>query len=150
MTNGMKSGAGSDPFAEDTPEEEEESVEGEVTDAGETPSSDAGDAAFEPLSEESTPTTETEAEDSESSPEESLPYLFARDGVKDDRRMVQYFLREATMELENESQRAVEDELGTDVYLTDLREALVRVGAENLDEVTEELRSWGYRFEEQS
>jgi hypothetical protein len=144
----MKSGAGSDPFADDTPDEDEDSVDGEVTDADETPSSDTGEAAFEPLSEEPASTSETETEESGPGPDESLPYLFARDGVKDERRMVQYFLREATMELETESQRAVEEELGTDVYLTDLREALVRVGAENLDAVTEELRSWGYRFEE--
>jgi hypothetical protein len=62
--------------------------------------------------------------------------------------MVQYFLRRKTREVETDAQHAVEDELGTDVYLTDLREALVRVGAEHTDELANELRDWGYRFKE--
>lgn len=148
MTNGMKSGAGSDPFADaDTGSEGEESTETDAT---------VGDALTE-STEEGTTTTERGSglggsdtpEEGGSTAKESLPYLFDRDGVKDSREMVQYFLQDPTVELETQSRRAVEDELGTDVYLTDLREALVRVGTEHLDEVADELREWGYRFQEE-
>jgi putative heme iron utilization protein len=62
--------------------------------------------------------------------------------------MIQYFLREDTQDLEDDVKRAVEQTLGTDVYLLDLREALVRVGADHIDEVADELRDWGYRYRE--
>jgi hypothetical protein len=149
MTNGMKSGAGSDPFADADTETDEESSEADAT--------DVEDAVSEPAEGETTAATERDVDSDETAPpaeadpaaDESLPYLFDRDGVKDNREMVQYFLQDTTVELETQSQRAVEDELGTDVYLTDLREALVRVGAEHLDEVADELREWGYRFQEE-
>jgi hypothetical protein len=62
--------------------------------------------------------------------------------------MIQYFLREETEAIENDVKRVVESELGTDVLLTDLREALVRVAAEHPEEVADELRDWGYEYEE--
>jgi len=103
------------------------------------------------------PTSETknhiskrsERPDSSTGPsEEDLPYIFGRSGVKEDREMIQYFLRDETEDLEAEVKHAVEQELGTDVYLTDIREALVRIGANHIDEVADELRGWGYRYRE--
>jgi hypothetical protein len=64
--------------------------------------------------------------------------------------MIQYFLRGETEDLEAEIKYAVEQELGTDVYLTDIREALVRVGARHTGEVADELREWGYRYNEET
>lgn len=141
MTDGMKSGAGSNPFADEPSDENNSAGDSETTthDSDETTQSGVDS---ESASRDTAEPTETGQR------EEELPYIFQRNGVKDNRRMVQYFLRRKTREVETDAQHAVEDELGTDVYLTDLREALVRVGAEHTDEVANELRDWGYRFKE--
>ncbi len=143
MTDGMKSGAGSDPFANDPNATDEEESPGDRDGASQqTDQGTESEADTDPPS----PTTAASTESDQNG--DGLPYIFQRNGVKDDRRMTQYFLREETEEIEKNFQQAVEEELGTDVYLTDLREALVRVGAEHLDEVADELRDWGYRFRE--
>lgn len=146
MTDGMKSGAGSDPFADELTDEEESSEDPEALteDADETvDSSSQSNAGTDSPSDQRSQSTDPEQID------EELPYLFDRYGVKDERKMVQYFLREETQATVTNARSAVEDELGTDVPLTDVREALVRVGAEHLDEVADELREWGYRFREE-
>lgn len=137
----MKSGAGSDPFADESDEDTDESE----SSAGEETESTA-DPAIEPEEHMKSTAGDSAAFDGSQSSIEQLPYIFDRDGVKDDRSMTQYFLRTETLRLEKEAQSTVSAELDTEVYLTDLREALVRVGAEHRDEVVDELRSWGYRF----
>lgn len=143
MTDGMKSGAGSDPFADDSNSDEE------------SPDSNDDKTQESESQVSAEPGTDTRTDQSEPSPSKSLndrndlPYIFRRNGVKDDRKMIQYFLRDDTEDIEADAKHAVERELGTDVYLTDLREALVRVGAEHVDEVADELRQWGYRYREE-
>lgn len=143
MTDGMKSGAGSDPFADDdegaSQSEEKNGQEASTTAEGKTERKTEDDSTSDSLE---------ESESMSRSGREDLPYIFRRNGVKDDRKMIQYFLRDDTEDLEAEVKRAVEQDLDTDVYLTDLREALVRVGAEHVDEVADELREWGYRYRE--
>lgn len=145
MTDGMKSGAGSDPFATGSTNDEESSEESkkpnEETDG-------TADSSESNVGADSSPNQVTQSTATEQS-EEELPYIFDRYSVKDDRKMIQYFLREETQKTEKNAQRALEEELGTDVSLIDLREALVRVGAEHLDEVADELRDWGYRLREE-
>lgn len=142
MTDGMKSGAGSDPFAENGDDESTAEQKTADREPGETP---------ELASDRDSRTTSSpeEVQDTNTETEDDLPYIYRRNGVKDKRRMIQYFLREETEQIETDAQRAVEDELGTDVYLTDIREALVRVGAKHTDEVADELRDWGYRLQEE-
>jgi hypothetical protein len=41
---------------------------------------------------------------------DELPYIFDRNGVKDDRKMIQYFLRSETETLETEVKHAVEQD----------------------------------------
>lgn len=144
MTNGMKSGAGSDPF--DTADEEEPTEESEesIEETGGT----TGLSSESSVSADSSHNQESQSTTTDQSGEE-LPYIFDRSSVKNDRKMIQYFLREETQNTEKDALRAIEQELGADVSLIDLREALVRVGAEHLDEVADELRDWGYRFREE-
>lgn len=146
MTDGMKPGAGSDPFANDTGDDDVPEAEQETS----------NNRTGEPSGSESTSQAETETSsatgsqdsDTEQS-EDGLPYIFARNTVKSDRKMTQYFLRDEAQAVEKDAQRAIEEELGTDVSLIDVREALVLVGAEHLDEVADELRDWGYRLKEE-
>jgi len=138
---GMKEGAGEDPFAEDTgsaaerSEQRDESggqhderTESAVSSDGETRSASAGDG---PQSMQ-------------------IPYKFRRDGVQDGRNRVPLFLQEETKRAERDALRELEDRFDDDVSLTDLREALVKVGMEHIDEVEANLEAWGYglTFEE--
>jgi hypothetical protein len=144
MTDGMKSGAGSDPFADDSSDDasEAEDTTARDTDATSTTEAQTGD------DETATQTNSDVSDSSTTLSGDDLPYIFDRSGVKDDRKMIQYFLRDETEDLETEVKHAVEQDLGTDVYLTDVREALVRIGAKHIDEVSDELREWGYRYKE--
>ncbi len=145
MTDGMKSGAGSDPFADDSNSEEESPDSNEdKTKKSEPQVSSESDSDASTRPDRSSTSTSKSPND-----RKDLPYIFWRNGVKDDRKMIQYFLRDNTEDIEADAKHAVEQELGTDVYLTDLREALVRVGAEHIDEVADELREWGYRYREE-
>jgi hypothetical protein len=141
MTEGWKSGA-DDPFGDDSGNDE--TSEASETTAEETPTTteQTGD-------DDTAPQPDSDISDSATAPSgDDLPYIYDRHGVKDDRKMIQYFLRDETEALESEVKHTVEQELGTDVYLTDIREALVRIGAKHIDEVADELRQWGYRYEE--
>ncbi len=142
MTDGMKSGAGSDPFADDS-NDQKTTEEAKETNQEQEISTKTNREQERSKGHVNSP------DGSIDSGSEDLPYIFSRNGVKDNRTMVQYFLREETEEIESEVQHSVEQELGTDVYLTDIREALVRIGAEHLDEVAGELREWGYRYKEE-
>lgn len=145
MTDGMKSGAGSDPFADEATDDDAS----EATESG-AQDTDATSTTEGQSEDDETPTqTNSDIADTSAAPSgDDLPYIFDRHGVKDDRKMIQYFLRDETEDIEAEVKHAVEQELGTDVYLTDIREALVRIGAKHLDEVADELREWGYRYKE--
>lgn len=127
---GMKEGAGEDPFAEDeTPEESEPENRRAATETAETSS--------EP--------TARESESRRSGrPQMQIPYKFRRDGVQDGRDRVPLFLHGETKSAERDALRELEDRFDADVSLTDLREALVMVGLEHLDEVEDQLEEWGY------
>ena len=146
MKDGMKSGAGSDPFSDDTSEDDTSEAEQETLNEGVNEPADSGSNSqsnTDPSSTTGSQDTTTERS------EDELPYIHGRNTVKSDRKMVQYFLRDQTQAVEKDTQRAIEKELGTDVSLIDVREALVLVGSKHLDEVADELRGWGYRFEEE-
>ena len=125
---GMKQGAGENPFADDDAEEsgsEQETQQEAQTDP-------------EPVEEET-------ASESESSRRQmQIPYKFRRDGVQDKRSRVPLFLQDETKRGERDAQRELEARFDDDVSLTDLREALVLVGLEHLDEVEGQLEEWGY------
>jgi len=132
---GMKEGAGEDPFADDdqdTASDEQQS---------QTSSHDSALAQEpEPRAEE---TTEQQAQGGVSRTVQ-IPYKFRRDGVQDGRDRVPLFLHEETKTRERNALRELEDQLDENVSLTDLREAVVMVGLEHLDEVRGNLEEWGY------
>ncbi len=143
MTDGMKSGAGSDPFDDNdsndsTPEAEQETSNQRVD--------EPSDSGSNPQAETDTPSTTGSPDTGTERSEDGLPYIYARNTVKSDRKMTQYFLREEAQAVEKHAKRSIEEELETDISLIDLREALVLVGANHLDEVADELRDWGYRL----
>ncbi|MFC5369206.1 hypothetical protein [Salinirubrum litoreum] len=124
---GMKQGAGENPFADDdSAESASEAEEQEEQTASES---------------------ETEAATSEQDSDRQqlrIPYKFRRDGVQDGRSRVPLFLQEETKRGERDAQRELEARVDDDVSLTDLREAVVLVGLQHLDEVESQLEEWGY------
>jgi hypothetical protein len=120
---GMKEGAGEDPFAEDSG----------AADTGETASDSVSSSG--------------ESDDGGGSRSIRIPYKFRRDGVQDGRDRVPLFLQQETKDGERDALRGFEDRFGDDVSLTDLREALVMVGLDHLDEVEEQMEEWGYGME---
>ena len=145
MPNGMKSGSGDDPFAED------DDVDEEPVDDVPDSDTDAGD----PFDEQSTtpqpdPTSTTLPGIPDHPADESsrLPWIHRRDGVKDDRDHKTIHYTEHTVKRERRELRpALEEQLGDDVELTDAREAAYLVGMDHLDEVADVLREWGYDIE---
>nr|WP_225316460.1 hypothetical protein [Haloferax sp. CBA1149] len=73
-----------------------------------------------------------------------IPYKFRRDGVQDGRDRVPLFLQKETKVAERDALHELEDKFEENVSLTDLREALVKVGLQHLDEAEECLEDWGY------
>lgn len=130
---GMKEGAGEDPFAEDTEAAESRSVEQTDQDDTEKPTNtmtEAGDMSNQRPQQQ----------------EESIqiPYKFRRDSVHDGRDRVPLFLQPDTKSAERDALRELEERFDDDVSLTDLREALMIVGIEHLDEAKVHLKEWGY------
>lgn len=118
----MKSGAGADPFAD---EDEESGSEVELED---------------PID----PESQRERQGDES---KQLPYLYARDNVKDDRSQTPMFIQEDTEDELGDLQRDLEDMLSDDrVYKTDVVEAALLAGIQNPDETAAILRDWGYDY----
>jgi hypothetical protein len=126
---GMKEGAGEDPFAEDDEITDSESADQADTDATQTSSDTA------------TETADTQRPDQQ---QIQIPYKFRRDGVQDGRDRVPLFLQGDSKSAERDALREIEHRFDDDVALTDLREALVKVGLEHLDEVEIHLEEWGY------
>jgi hypothetical protein len=129
---GMKKGAGEDPFADDDP----------VTD-GAADETD-GDSASTEVTDEAATTDQTGSTADERTRSIQIPYKFRRDGVQDGRSRVPLFLQSETKTAERDALRELEDRFDGDVSLTDLREALVMVGLDHLDEAEERLEEWGY------
>lgn len=130
---GMKEGAGEDPFADDTTPTEPTSTEESDSD-----SPDVIDD--EPTTDSQTTATNT----ARSQRTMQIPYKFRRDGVQDGRDRVPLFLQKDTKSAERDALRELEERFDDDVSLTDLREALMKVGLQHLDEAKEHLEGWGY------
>jgi hypothetical protein len=122
----MKEGIGDDPFDD----EENEGTESQ---------SSTG-------SEATGPAKQVTQEDSQQ-PRRSLPYIHSRDSVKEDRQQRPVFLREQTEEGISDLVDAVEDDLGEDVYQTDVLEAAMEVGLDHPELVAEKCRDYGYDWE---
>ncbi|ELZ04771.1 hypothetical protein C482_03216 [Natrialba chahannaoensis JCM 10990] len=77
-----------------------------------------------------------------------IPWVYVRDNVKQDRGMVQFYLRDYLVDAEDEFVAAVSDELGTEVSKTDVREAAYEAAMHNVDDVVERLETWGFESAE--
>lgn len=130
---GMKEGAGEDPFADDTATAETETEE----------QTDHNDA--QASTDDRAETSDTNGSKRPSRQQSiRIPYKFRRDGVQDGRDRVPLFLQKETKSAERDALRELEERFDDDVSLTDLREALMKVGLQHLDEAEVHLEEWGY------
>ncbi|ELZ88853.1 hypothetical protein C453_01290 [Haloferax elongans ATCC BAA-1513] len=128
---GMKKGAGEDPFADDSPAESTSTTPQPVQ---EHPAENDDPA----------PPQDDERDSQQSQQQFQIPYKFRRDGVQDGRDRVPLFLQKDTKVAERDALHELEDKFEENVSLTDLREALVKVGLQHLDEAEVCLEEWGY------
>lgn len=126
---GMKEGAGDNPFAEEGDE---------VQDADDDSSAEA--ASTESLSANTGGSMHSGADSDENRQE--YPYMLIRDTVKQDRTNDHvYQLRDEYSAHEDALHDEVEELLDDEVYLTDLREAIVATA--DPDAIAAQLREWG-------
>lgn len=129
---GMKEGAGDDPFADESPDD---STESDAVPEGEP---NAGSDAA--ISGSSTPNTGDNVDPTEN--QQDYPYMLIRDTVKQGRTNDHvYQLRDEYSAQEDVLHDEVEELLGDDVYLTDLREAIVATA--DPEAIAAQLRDWG-------
>ncbi|WP_459190764.1 hypothetical protein [Halosimplex sp. J119] len=83
-------------------------------------------------------------EGTEETQRQTLPYIHARNGVKDGRTQRPVFLRDHVEAGIDDLVAEMEAELGEDVYKTDVTEAAMAVAQENPDLVLAKLEEWGY------
>ena len=128
----MKSGSGEDPF---------EDIESDDSSSSDSSERESADSTIEQENQ-----TSSAAESSGTSGESStLPWKYARENVKADRDMVQFYLQSETKAIESQAEGQLEERLNESVLTFDLREAAYRVALQNhLDDVAEQLRKWGY------
>jgi hypothetical protein len=127
----MKQGSTDDPFAE----EPESGPDGdEQPPASEEQNSQ--DATEDPVSRQSTDHSQTQ--------KQSLPYIHARDGVKDGRTQRPVFFRDHVEEGIDDLVDEMEDEFGETVYKTDITEAAMVIAEKNPELLLAKLEEWGY------
>ena len=76
-----------------------------------------------------------------------VPWVYTRANVKQDRDMVQFYLRGAVQEAEDDFVDAVGEQLGADVSKTDVREAAYVAAMRDPASVATELERWGFESE---
>lgn len=129
----MKQGSADDPFAEDTTAEP----------ADDEQEADESNPDTVVSTEESQPLTASPTQRSQTQ-SHSLPYIHARDGVKDGRMQRPVFLRDPVEEGIDDLVDQMEDEFGETVYKTDVTEAAMVVAQQNPELLLEVLEEWGY------
>lgn len=137
----MKQGSADDPFADEVTDDTDEPTEADATET-------LNPATEVDQHEEATGATSDEAlsgpKETARTTRQSLPYIHARDGVKDGRTQRPVFLREHIEEGIGELLTEMETELDEEVYKTDLTEAAMAVAQEHPELVVAKLEEWGY------
>lgn len=138
----MKQGSADDPFAEEPADNTTDSTastgDGLASDATSEMSEDATSGGGDDA------TVTIEKDTTASSRERSLPYIHARNGVKDGRTQRPVFLREHVEEGIEDLVDEMEATFDERVYKTDVTEAAMVIAQENPDLVRATLEEWGY------
>lgn len=139
---GFKSGSAGDPFSDsgDSDDGNDESSDRDPSTTDDT----------EPRAESSIDRSQRRDTDrAETTPvSNGLPWIYERDSITDGRaKTVQLHLQQSTLDQQREARSDVGTVLGESVKKADLREAALLVGLEQIDDVADQLREWGYDFD---
>lgn len=137
----MKQGSADDPFADEVTDDSNELTEANAT---ETLNPDTDVDPYEEATGAPSDEALSEQEEAAQRTRRSLPYIHARDGVKDGRTQRPVFLREHIEDGIDELLAEMEAELDEEVYKTDLTEAAMAVAQEHPELVVAKLEEWGY------
>ncbi|WP_317176141.1 hypothetical protein [Halomontanus rarus] len=77
-----------------------------------------------------------------------VPWVYTRSNVKQDREMVQFYLRDFVEDAESDFVDAVSEEIGAEISKTDVREAAYVAAMRDVDTVVDELERWGFESSE--
>jgi hypothetical protein len=132
----MKQSSADDPFADEATEASDETAET----AAPVSDTDTRVDSMDVTQDEET----TDREVTTQMNRQSLPYIHARDGVKDGRTQRPVFLRDHIEDGIDELLAEMEAELDEDVYKSDLTEAAMSVAQEHPELVVAKLEEWGY------
>ena len=142
--NGFKDGASADdPFSDD-------SDDGDNDDSGHSGVDESRtDTTTEPDTtarrDDDVGGTAATTDTTEESGSDGLPWIYQRNSITDGRpKTVQLHLQESTLREQRDARSDIETRLGETVQKADLREAALLVGLQNLDDVSTQLREWGY------
>ena len=141
----MKQGSTDDPFAEDPSDQSAE----EITESSQD-TEDSLTQRQETQREAETdtdPTLSSEPVSGSGGGSQTLPYIYARNSVKDGRQQRPIFLRDEVEDSIPELVSKLESTFGENVYRTDVLEAAVVVAQENPELVEAALEEWGYGWE---
>jgi len=131
----MKHGSADDPFAEEpTHETSDDTDDEERPDTDSVEEREFWTGGEDSTADENHATTQTR----------SLPYIHARDGVKDGRTQRPIFLRDHVEDGIDDLVDQMEEESGERVYKTDITEAAMVVAQQNPALLRETLEEWGY------
>jgi hypothetical protein len=139
---GFKSGSAGDPFSDsdDSDDDTDEPSNPEPSTAADTePRTESNVNRSQRRDTDRTETT---------SVSNGLPWIYERDSITDGRaKTVQLHLQQSTLDRQREARSDVGTVLGESVKKADLREAALLVGLEQIDDVADQLREWGYDFD---
>lgn len=137
----MKQGSADDPFADDAADDTTNTSTRDTNIDSDEASPDDSDGSGGSVSSEQ---SVSEGDSTPQTSRQSLPYIHARDGVKDGRTQRPVFLRDHVEDGIDELLAHMEAELGEDVYKTDVTEAAMAVAQDHPELVLIKLKEWGY------
>lgn len=139
----MKQGSTDDPFAEDPVQSEEDKPADDQSDDEDAATADS-DTQESAVTSEANSSTDESSDSAKTPQRQSLPYIHARNGVKDGRTQRPVFLRDHIEAGIDDLVQQMEAEFGEDVYKTDITEAAMAVAQDNPELVQAKLEEWGY------
>lgn len=136
----MKEGTGADPFEEDAGEQDESAANSPSDSLDE----ESGSSVQSDVQTGSPSSDQSEADRTQSPSETTIPYKFRRSDVQEGRTRLPLFYHDETAEMERDVKTELESRFGESISKADLREALIKAGMDNLDDVETHLEHWGY------
>lgn len=141
----MKTGTGNDPFADDEETANEGTSERDPLPENESDEDSTEAVQAEGMSGGEAPAGALEEEATDDSTEK-YPYAIRRDSVKEGRKSVMFELRDEYRGIDEDIRETLAEQWGKaerDIAITDVREAMVAISDQHVDEIAAVMEEWG-------